>query len=122
MQVLGVKFTVKELLVTGVASAVILYGIKEIAFAIDPELKEKVDVSSENNFVNSFFMDKIWTPITGIEQLPGAWIYDKINPKKETEYSLPNSGMSSEDLDFGNDSDGLAETELEDIANDPNWY
>jgi len=125
MQVLGVKFTVKELIITGVASAVLLYGIKKIAFAIEPELEKKLDVTDKDNIVSSWFTDT-YQKVTGSDQMLGADIFDWLHPKKtgvDDSLIIAANNTGDYDADYGNPNDGLTDTE---IANntfqvDQNW-
>lgn len=103
MQFMGVKISIKEIVITSLFGATIFFLTKNSLAKVAPDIAEKIDPLNDNNIFNEWF-EKAYKKITGSDQDLGSDLYD-LTHKDVVVPEIP--PVDTYDLDFGNSDDGL---------------
>lgn len=104
MKIAGVKINAKEKVVTYLFWGGSFYIAWHIFRAFLPEDEQKkLDITDKNNYINRFFVDNIYQPLTGSTQEPGEDIFDLVQNLKK--FFIDNPQKNIEDYAQENNID-----------------
>lgn len=100
MEIMGVPIKAKEQFVNIVFWGGVAYIGWEVVKAFTPDVAEKIDITSPNNFINKPF-DDAYKTVTGSNESLGADIYDGVQWIKKWFTSVPNANLEQYAKDNG---------------------